>query len=66
MSHQVRHLYEFGPFRLDPEKPCLWRDGEPISLTPKAVEKRVYRARQLLAKWMTEAGFIFLLALWLR
>ncbi|HYJ87396.1 MAG TPA: tetratricopeptide repeat protein [Pyrinomonadaceae bacterium] len=38
MTHQVRHLYEFGPFRLDPEKPCLWRDGEPVSLTPKAVE----------------------------
>ena len=38
MSRQVRHLYEFGPFRLDPEKTCLWRDGEPVPLTPKAVE----------------------------
>src|SRR2546423_645149 len=38
MSRQVRHLYEFGPFRLDPEKPCLWRNGEPVPLTPKAVE----------------------------
>ncbi|HEY8185847.1 MAG TPA: winged helix-turn-helix domain-containing protein [Pyrinomonadaceae bacterium] len=38
MSRQIRHLYEFGPFRLDPEKPCLWRDGEPVQLTPKAVE----------------------------
>jgi DNA-binding winged helix-turn-helix (wHTH) protein/TolB-like protein/lipoprotein NlpI len=38
MSRQTRHLYEFGPFRLDPEKPCLWRDGEPVPLTPKAVE----------------------------
>ena len=38
MSRQVRHLYEFGPFKLDPEKPCLWRDGELVSLSPKAVE----------------------------
>ena len=46
MSHQVRHLYEFGPFRLDPEKPCLWRDGEPISLTPKAVETLIVLVQQ--------------------
>jgi DNA-binding winged helix-turn-helix (wHTH) protein/TolB-like protein/Tfp pilus assembly protein PilF len=38
MSPQVRHLYEFGPFRLDPGKPCLWRNGELVSLTPKALE----------------------------
>src|SRR5438046_6618775 len=38
MSNRVRHLYEFGPFRLDPEKPCLWRNGEPVALTPKAIE----------------------------
>jgi DNA-binding winged helix-turn-helix (wHTH) protein/TolB-like protein/Tfp pilus assembly protein PilF len=38
MSRRVRHLYEFGPFRLDPEKPCLWRNGEPVALTPKAIE----------------------------
>jgi DNA-binding winged helix-turn-helix (wHTH) protein/tetratricopeptide (TPR) repeat protein len=38
MSRRVKHLYEFGPFRLDPEKPCLWRNGEPVPLTPKAVE----------------------------
>jgi DNA-binding winged helix-turn-helix (wHTH) protein/TolB-like protein/Flp pilus assembly protein TadD len=38
MSPQVKHLYEFGPFRLDPDKPCLWRNGEPVSLTPKVAE----------------------------
>lgn len=46
MSRQVRHLYEFGPFRLDPEKPCLWRNGEPVSLTPKAVETLLVLVRQ--------------------
>lgn len=46
MSHQVRNLYEFGPFRLDPEKPCLWRDGEPVSLTPKAVETLLILVQQ--------------------
>lgn len=46
MSRQVRYLYEFGPFRLDPEKPCLWRDGEPVSLTPKAVETLLVLVQQ--------------------
>lgn len=46
MSGQIRHLYEFGPFRLDPEKPCLWRDGEPVSLTPKAVETLLVLVQQ--------------------
>jgi len=46
MSRQIRHLYEFGPFRLDPEKPCLWRDGELVSLTPKAVETLVVLVQQ--------------------
>lgn len=46
MSQQTRHLYEFGPFRLDPEKPCLWRDGEPVPLTPKAVETLLVLVQQ--------------------
>jgi DNA-binding winged helix-turn-helix (wHTH) protein/TolB-like protein len=46
MSRQVRHLYEFGPFRLDPEKPCLWRNGELVSLTPKAVETLLVLVQQ--------------------
>ena len=46
MSRRVRHLYEFGPFRLDPEKPCLWRNGEPVALTPKAVETLLVLIRQ--------------------
>lgn len=46
MSRQVRHLYEFGPFRLDPERPCLWRNGELVSLTPKAVETLLVLVQQ--------------------
>lgn len=38
MSEQNRHFYEFGPFRLDPLKRRLLRDGEPLRLTPKAFD----------------------------
>jgi Tol biopolymer transport system component/DNA-binding winged helix-turn-helix (wHTH) protein len=38
MSGQEKQLYEFGPFRLDPFKRRLLRDGEPVPLTPKAFE----------------------------
>lgn len=38
MSRQNRHFYEFGPFRIDPLKRRLWRDGEPVRLTPKAFD----------------------------
>src|SRR6185295_7122420 len=38
MSEQNQHFYEFGPFRLDPQKRRLLRDGEHIRLTPKAFD----------------------------
>ena len=38
MSEQKNHLYEFGPFRLDLRQRVLLRDGEPVSITPKAFE----------------------------
>src|SRR5688500_13224158 len=38
MSQQNKHFYEFGPFRLDPLKRRLSRDGEPLRLTPKAFD----------------------------
>src|ERR671929_228912 len=34
----AKQLYEFGPFRLDPAKRRLLRDGEPVQLTPKAFD----------------------------
>ena len=38
MSKQEKHFYEFGPFRLEPSKRRLLRDGEPVALTPKAFD----------------------------
>ena len=38
MVLQVKHLYEFGPFRLDPIERVLLRDGHPVSLTPKGFD----------------------------
>src|SRR5262245_1840963 len=38
MSHQSKYLYEFGPFRLDVNERLLLRDGESVSLTPKAFD----------------------------
>jgi TolB-like protein/DNA-binding winged helix-turn-helix (wHTH) protein/Flp pilus assembly protein TadD len=36
MSNPANHLFEFGPFRLDAIERQLWRDGQEITLTPKA------------------------------
>jgi TolB-like protein/DNA-binding winged helix-turn-helix (wHTH) protein/Flp pilus assembly protein TadD len=38
MSQQIKHFYEFGPFRLDPLKRRLTSEGEPVRLAPKALE----------------------------
>jgi DNA-binding winged helix-turn-helix (wHTH) protein/TolB-like protein/Tfp pilus assembly protein PilF len=38
MKASTKLFYEFGEFCLDPEKHRLLRDGEIVSLTPKAVE----------------------------
>jgi TolB-like protein/DNA-binding winged helix-turn-helix (wHTH) protein len=32
------HFYEFGPFRIDPTKRLLLRDGESVTLPPKAFD----------------------------
>ena len=38
MSHGAKELYEFGPFRIDPDKEILLRAGEPVPLTPKTFQ----------------------------
>ena len=38
MDHSDKHLYEFGPFRLDPGERLLLREGQHVPLTPKAFE----------------------------
>ena len=41
MSSKPRLIYEFGPFRLDPEERLLLRDGEPVRLKGKPFEALV-------------------------
>ncbi len=38
MSRQIRHFYDFGPFRLDATKRVLLCDGEMMQLPPKALD----------------------------
>jgi DNA-binding winged helix-turn-helix (wHTH) protein/Tol biopolymer transport system component len=38
MSNTVKHLLEFGPFRIDPEQRRLFRDQQPVPLSPKAFD----------------------------
>ena len=37
-GQRAKQLYEFGPFRVDPEKETLLREGEPVALTPKTFQ----------------------------
>jgi len=34
----VKHIYDFGLFRIDPDERILLREGKPVPLTPKAFE----------------------------
>jgi hypothetical protein len=38
MELKERHLYEFGPFRLEPAEHLLLRDGQVIPLAPKVFD----------------------------
>jgi DNA-binding winged helix-turn-helix (wHTH) protein/tetratricopeptide (TPR) repeat protein len=38
MNEDPKHFYEFGPFRVDPDKRLLLRDDRPVPLQPKAFE----------------------------
>ena len=38
MANSAGHFFEFGPFRVDVANLLLFRDGQPLSLAPKAVE----------------------------
>lgn len=38
MASPLRHLYEFGPYRLDASERQLWRGGEAVHLTPKELD----------------------------
>jgi eukaryotic-like serine/threonine-protein kinase len=38
MNEDPKYFYEFGPFRVDPDKRLLLRDDRPVPLQPKAFE----------------------------
>jgi DNA-binding winged helix-turn-helix (wHTH) protein/tetratricopeptide (TPR) repeat protein len=40
-GNQDNHLFEFGPFRLDSAERQLLRDGEPVTIPPKAFDTLV-------------------------
>ena len=40
-----RVVYEFGPFRVDPETQVLLRDNEPVAITPKTFETLLFLVR---------------------
>src|SRR5215467_2253819 len=42
MNKKTRHLYGFGPFRLDAEECLLLLDGKPLPLPPKAFEALLF------------------------
>jgi DNA-binding winged helix-turn-helix (wHTH) protein/TolB-like protein len=42
MGLKTRHIYEFGPFRLEPAEHSLLRDERPVSVAPKAFELLVF------------------------
>jgi DNA-binding winged helix-turn-helix (wHTH) protein/TolB-like protein/Flp pilus assembly protein TadD len=46
MSNKNGHRYEFGDFRLDPERPSLWRDDTLVPLPPKALEMLLLLVRR--------------------
>ena len=53
MTTDPRVVYEFGPFRMDPDKQVLLRENQPIPVTPKAFETLlalVRRSRDVVTK----------------
>ncbi len=46
MSKQVKHFYEFDSFRVDPEEQVLFRDGEPVPLSPKIFDTLLVLVRE--------------------
>lgn len=41
MSNNIKHLYEFDDFRVDPNQKCLWHGEKLVSVTPKAFDTLV-------------------------
>lgn len=41
MNNNIKHLYEFDDFRVDPNQKCLWHGEKIVSVTPKAFDTLV-------------------------
>ncbi len=53
MVMEPKVLYEFGPFRVDPEKQVLLREDHPVAISPKVFETLlilVRRSREVVSK----------------
>ncbi len=53
MVTEPKVLYEFGPFRVDPEKQVLLREDHPVAISPKVFETLlilVRRSREVVSK----------------
>ncbi len=53
MNSDPKFVYEFGPFRMDPDNQVLLREGQPVAVTPKAFETLlvlVRRSREVVTK----------------
>ncbi len=46
MNRQAHHVYEFGPFRLNPPERLLLREATPVPLTPKVFDTLVVLVRR--------------------
>lgn len=46
MKQAAQHLYEFGPFRIDPNERLLLRSGDPVPVTPKAFDTLLVLVRR--------------------
>lgn len=44
-NRETRHLYEFGPYRLDPDERTLRRGNDVVTLPPKAFDTLVFMVR---------------------
>src|ERR1700689_5224502 len=53
MVTEPKVLYDFGPFRIDPEKQVLLREDHPVAISPKVFETLlilVRRSREVVSK----------------
>jgi len=53
MTTDPRIVYEFGPFRMDPDRQVLYRENQPVPIPPKAFETLlalVRRSREIVSK----------------